>query len=221
MVSAVESSLKRLNTDYIDVYMPHYDDGRTPLEEIARGLEDLIRSGKIIYAGLANFPAWKASSIAGQVPVSALQIEYNLLQRQADHELIPMSDYFNMGIMAYGPLAGGLLTGKYREGQQGRLTTSDPEAMQESEKTKQIVDSLAIIAGQLNATIGQVALSWLLTKDLFPIIGVRTSGHIDESLGALNIHLDNEQIRILDELSAVNLQYPHHLLKAEQRKFPI
>jgi aryl-alcohol dehydrogenase-like predicted oxidoreductase len=123
MRQAVEASLKRLNTDYIDIYMPHYDDGLTPPEEIARGLEDLVASGKVLYTGLANFPAWKAASIASSIPLAALQIEYNLAQRTADRELFGMAEHFGLGTMLYSPLAGGLLTGKYRNGAQGQAHT--------------------------------------------------------------------------------------------------
>lgn len=98
MRQAVEQSLKRLKTDYIDIYMPHYDDGVTPWEEIALGLQDLVSEGKIVYAGLTNFPAWKASAIASATKLTALQIEYNLLQRTADRELIPMAKEFGLGV---------------------------------------------------------------------------------------------------------------------------
>jgi len=122
MRQAVEASLKRLNTEYIDIYMPHFDDGVTPIEEIVHGLEDLVKSGKILYTGLANFPAWKAATIARTIPVAALQMEYNLVNRTAERELVGMAEYFGMGKMFYSPLAGGLLTGKYRKGSAGRLT---------------------------------------------------------------------------------------------------
>src|ERR1700744_6466691 len=124
MRQAVEASLKRLKTDYIDIYMPHFDDGLTPLEEIVRGLEDLVKAGKVLYTGLANFPAWKAAAIASAIPLTALQIEYNLMQRTADRELMSMAEHFGLGTMLYSPLAGGLLTGKSRKGSAGRLTLS-------------------------------------------------------------------------------------------------
>ncbi|MCK7554958.1 aldo/keto reductase [Chitinophaga sedimenti] len=159
MRQAVEGSLKRLKTDYIDLYMPHFDDGLTPMEEIARGLEDLTTSGKILYTGLANFPAWKAAAIASSIRLNALQIEYNLVQRTADRELIGMANHYGLGKMFYSPLAGGLLTGKYRNGDTGRLTISASGAYQENAVTSAIIDELEAIGSAIGGTPGQVALA--------------------------------------------------------------
>ncbi len=219
MRQAVEASLKRLKTDYIDIYMPHYDDGLTPLDEIARGLEDLVKTGKVLYIGLANFPAWKATAIASTIPLAALQIEYNLAQRTADRELISMAKHFGLGTMFYSPLAGGLLTGKYRKGSSGRLTNASPQGYQEDATTKAIIDQLEEIAIEVEATPGQVALAWTLTKDAFPIIGARTLDHIKDSLKALDIHLTTDQITRLDNISAVKMGYPHDLLKTVQTRY--
>lgn len=216
MRQAVESSLKRLKTDYIDIYMPHFDDGLTPLEEIVRGLEDLVTAGKVVYTGLANFPAWKVSAIASSTHLIANQIEYNLLQRTADRELIPMATQFGLGTMMYSPLAGGLLTGKYRKGEMGRISRSSTSDYQEDEATKAIIDQLFIIAAELNVTPGQIALAWVLSKDAFPLVGARTTGHINDGLGALSIELTTEHIILLDQLSAVTLGYPHDLLATVQ-----
>ncbi|SEW52292.1 aldo/keto reductase [Chitinophaga arvensicola] len=219
MRGAVEASLKRLKTDYIDIYMPHYDDGRTPLEEIARGLEDLVKAGKVVYPGLANFPAWKAAAIASTIPLAALQIEYNLAQRTADRELMAMAGYFGLGTMLYSPLAGGLLTGKYRHGNKGRLTLSSPDAYQEDQHTKAIIDLLEVIAAETGDTPGQIALAWTLHKNCFPIIGARSLGHVKESLQALSVDVSPEQLSRLDSISAVAMGYPHDLLKSVQRTY--
>ncbi|GAB3801064.1 aldo/keto reductase [Spirosoma humi] len=219
MRQAVEASLKRLRTDYIDLYMPHYDDGRTPVDEIARGLEDLVTSGKVLYAGLANFPAWKAAAIARTMPLSALQIEYNLAQRTADRELMPMAQYFGLGTMLYSPLAGGLLTGKYRQGATGRLTRSTPERYEENAGTKAILDELTLIAAEVDATPGQIALRWTMTKNCFPIVGARTPAHIAESLKALSLQLSPDQLARLDAVSAVAMGYPHDLLRTVQKVY--
>ena len=219
MRQSVEASLKRLKTGYIDIYMPHYDDGQTPIDEIARGLEDLVKSGIVLYAGLANFPAWKAAAIASTIPLSALQIEYNLVQRTAERELIPMAQHFGLGTMLYSPLAGGLLTGKYRQGATGRLTISAPEGYEENPRTKAILDELELIAAEVDATPGQVALGWTLTKNCFPIIGARTLAHLTESIHALSIHLSPDQLDRLNTLSAVPMGYPHDLLKTVQKVY--
>ncbi|MDN3582103.1 aldo/keto reductase [Mucilaginibacter flavus] len=219
MRQAVDASLKRLNTDYIDIYMPHFDDGITPIEEIARGLEDLVKAGKILYTGLANFPAWKVASFAGAIPLTALQIEYNLVQRSAERELLPMAAHFGLGTMLYSPLAGGLLTGKYRKGATGRLTHSSPDGFKEDAITENILNQLESIAAEVNATPGQVALAWILTKNDFPIIGARTLLHLTDSLRALDIHLSKDQVERLESVSNISLGYPYDLLKTVQKNY--
>ncbi len=219
MRQSVDAGLKRLKTDYIDIYMPHYDDGITPLEETIRGLEDLVKAGKILYTGLANFPAWKASAIASAIPLAALQIEYNLIQRTADRELMGMAAHFGLGTMLYSPLAGGVLTGKYRKGSAGRLTLSAAGGFIEDVATKTIIDQLESIAAEVEATPGQVALAWTLTKNAFPIVGARTLDHLNDGLKALDVRLNQDQIEHLESVSAVTLGYPHDLLKIVQKAY--
>ncbi|GAB4021179.1 aldo/keto reductase [Spirosoma koreense] len=218
MRQAIEGSLKRLKTDYIDIYLPHFDDGITPLEEIVRGLDDLVTAGKVLYTGLANFPAWKAAAMATAIPLTAVQIEYNLLQRTAERELMPMAAHFGLGVMGYSPLAGGLLTGKYRQGAAGRLTQAAPDGYREDERTSELLDQLEQMASELDATPGQIALAWVMSKDIFPIIGARTLTQLEASLKAVDIRLTAEQIARLDESSAVTMGYPHELLATVQKK---
>ncbi|WP_460964174.1 aldo/keto reductase [Spirosoma litoris] len=219
MRQAIEGSLKRLKTDYIDIYIPHFDDGVTPLEETVRGLEDLVSAGKVLYTGLANFPAWKAAAIATSMPLTAIQIEYNLLQRTPERELTPMANHFGLGMMCYSPLAGGLLTGKYRQGSSGRLTLSGSGSYQEDDHARAVIDQLEQIANELEATPGQVALAWVLGKDVFPIIGARTLTHLEDSLKVLDIQLTIDQVTRLDEVSAIAMGYPHEILATVQKKF--
>jgi len=216
MKQAVEASLKRLKTDYIDIYMPHYDDGITPLDEIIRGLEDLVSAGKVLYTGLANFPAWKASAIASSTHLAAIQIEYNLLQRTADREFIPMATQFGLATMMYSPLAGGLLTGKYRKGERGRLNMGPTADYNEDEQTRKVIDQLFTIATELNVTPGQVAFAWVISKDAFPIVGARTLHHLNDGLQAASVQLSADQINQLNQLTAVSLGYPHDLLATVQ-----
>ncbi|MCC9065004.1 aldo/keto reductase [Flavobacterium aquidurense] len=213
MRQAVESSLKRLKTDYIDVYMPHFDDGVTPMDEIVRGLEDLVNAGKVLYTGLTNFPAWKAAAIAKSANLSAIQIEYNLIQRTADREFIPMASEFGLGIMMYSPLAGGLLTGKYRQGESGRINSGSNSEYNENDVTKKIIDALITISEELGITPGQVAFAWTLSKDAFPIVGARAVSHLNDALKAVSVPLTADHISILDQLSMVSLGYPHDLLQ--------
>jgi aryl-alcohol dehydrogenase-like predicted oxidoreductase len=219
MRQAVEASLKRLNTDFIDIYMPHYDDGVTPVEEIARGLEDLIQAGKVLYAGLANFPAWKAAAIASEMPLAALQMEYNLVQRNADRDLFPMANHFGLGTMLYSPLAGGLLTAKYRKGSMGRLKLSDNDGYQEDAAVKSIIDELELIAAEVERTPGQVALAWTLTKNAFSIVGARKLEHLQESFKALEIDLNLDQLARLENVSTITMGYPNDLLKTVQKSY--
>ena len=216
MRQAVEGSLKRLKTDYIDIYMPHFDDGVTPLEEISRGLEDLVKTGKVLYTGLANFPAWKAAAIATSIPLTAIQLEYSLAERTAERELIAMAKHFGLGMMCYSPLAGGLLTGKYRQGVSGRLTLSSPDDYQEDNRTKALLDQLELIAKEVDATPGQVALAWVITKDVFPIVGARTLAQLEDSLKALDVQLNTDQVTRLDEISSISMGYPHEILSKVQ-----
>lgn len=216
---AIEGSLKRLKTDYIDLYIPHFDDGVTPLEETVRGLEDLVTTGKILYTGLANFPAWKAAAIATSIPLAAIQIEYNLLQRTPERELTPMAEHFGLGVMGYSPLAGGLLTGKYRKGSSGRLTLSLADDYQEDERTKTVIDQLELIARELDTTSGQIALAWVLRKNVFPIIGARTLAQLEHSLKAVDVQLTAGQIRRLDESSTIAMGYPQEVLATVQKKY--
>jgi aryl-alcohol dehydrogenase-like predicted oxidoreductase len=213
MRQAVESSLKRLKTDYIDIYMPHFDDGVTPIDEIARGLEDLVTSGKVLYTGLTNFPAWRVAAISKITNLSAIQIEYNLLQRTADREFIPMASEFGLGTMMYSPLAGGLLTGKYRQGDSGRINAGSNSEYKENDLTKKIIDQLIIISKELDITPGQVAFAWILSKDAFPIVGARAISHLKDALKAVSVQLTRDQIKILDQMSEVTLGYPHDLLQ--------
>src|SRR6185312_6787123 len=168
MVRSVEGSLKRLKTDRIDLYWVHFADGMTPMEEIIRAFDDLARAGKILYAGLSNFPAWRISradllaELRGWAPIAGIQIEYSLAQRTADRELLPMAEALGLGAALWSPLGGGLLTGKYRESDAGRLT--DWQRLVHTESTAQktaVVDAVLAIAAEIGTAPATVALAWL------------------------------------------------------------
>jgi aryl-alcohol dehydrogenase-like predicted oxidoreductase len=149
--------------------------------------------------------------------LAALQIEYNLAQRTGDRELFGMAEHFGLGTMLYSPLAGGLLTGKYRNGASGRLTLSESGWLpRRCTATKAILDELETIATETEATSGQVALAWALTKNAFPIIGSRTLSHLNDGLKALDVNLTTDQIARLNNISGVTMGYPHDLLKTVQ-----
>jgi aryl-alcohol dehydrogenase-like predicted oxidoreductase len=225
MVQSVEASLKRLNTDHIDLYFVHMDDGVTPMDEIARGLDDLVRSGKIIYAGLSNFPAWRVAtaattaSLRGWTPIAALQLEYSLLQRTTERELLPMAEGMGLGIMGWSPLGGGLLTGKYRNGEKGRATDLKASVLHDGAARNDIIlDALVAIADEIGVNAGQVAIAWVGARGILPVIGPRTRAQLDDNLGATKIKLNEDQLCRLNEVSAVSLGYPQELLAAPEQR---
>jgi aryl-alcohol dehydrogenase-like predicted oxidoreductase len=225
MVQAVEESLKRLRTDRIDLYFVHMEDGVTPVEEIARGLDDLVRAGKIVYTGLSNFPAWRVASavtladLRGWTSIAAIQVEYSLLERTTERELLPMADGLGLGVMGWSPMAGGLLTGKYRKGERGRATDLKASVLHDDpERNASVIDTLIAIAREIGSNPGRVAIAWVRAKGVLPIIGPRTRAQLDDNLAAASLSLSSDQIRRLDEVSAVRLGYPHELnTTAEQR----
>lgn len=223
MVRAVEESLKRLKTDRIDLYWAHISDGVTPMEEILRGLDDLVRSGKIIYAGLSNFPAWRIAradlmaDLRGWSPIIGIQIEYSLAERTPDRELIPMAESLGLGVTTWSPLGGGFLTGKYREkNEDTRLNKLGMLVhIEKSEKETQLLNTILAIADELGASPTHVAVAWLLDKAaksataIIPILGPRTAEQLDATLGALDLSLTPEMIGRLDATSSVALGVPH------------
>jgi aryl-alcohol dehydrogenase-like predicted oxidoreductase len=216
MVRSVEQSLRRLKTDYIDLYWVRAPDGVTPIEEIMRGFDDLVRAGKILYAGLSNFAAWRVSSsatlaeIRGWAPLVGVQVEYSLVERSVDRDILPMTDAHGLGVAGWSPLAGGLLTGKYRRGETGRVNTwKTLFHLEDSERTTRTLDALVGVAKELDATEGQVALAWVSAKGVVPIIGPRTRAQLVDNLAAANVRLSADQVKRLDEVSAIPLGYPH------------
>ncbi|QRK13752.1 aldo/keto reductase [Archangium violaceum] len=225
MVQSVEASLKRLETDRIDLYLVHMDDGVTPVEEIARGFDDLVRAGKILYGGFSNMPAWRISTAAatanlrGWAPIAAIQVEYSLLQRTTEHELLPMADELGLGVMAYSPLAGGLLTGKYRKGETGRVTSfKGSVAHEDAGGGATVIDAVLAVADETGATPGQVAIAWVMARGVHPIIGPRTHTQLEENLAAATLELSADQLRRLNEVSSVPGGYPHELLAVQRTK---
>ncbi len=225
MVRSLEASLKRLKTDDVDLYWVHMADGVTPVEEIARAFDDLVRAGKILYAGLSDFPAWRvarAATIAelrGWAPIAGVQFEYSLVERTPDRELLPMAEALGLGTTVWSPLGGGFLTGKYRSAAEGRLTRLG--TLIHSEKTPRetaILDAVLAVGAETGTTPTQVAIAWIRSKAaasptaLIPILGPRTRAQLDDNLAALSVTLSDGQVRRLDEASAVPLGFPHELL---------
>lgn len=220
MVASVEASLKRLKTDRIDLYWVHYADGVTPIEEIVRGFDDLVRAGKILYAGLSDFPAWRVaraatiSELRGAVPIAGLQVEHSLVERTTEYELLPMAAALGLGIVGWSPLGGGMLTGKYRKGEKGRAEGFGGKVFQaeNSNQRSAILDAVIAIADEVGATPGEIAIAWVAAKGVLPIIGPRTVQQLEGNLAATKIRLSAEQVGRLDTVSAPPPIFPYTLL---------
>ena len=227
MVSSVEASLKRLKTDRIDLYWAHVSDGVTPFEEIVRGFDDLARAGKILYAGLSDFPAWRvarAATIAelrGVTPIAGLQVEHSLVERTTEQELLPAGQALGLGIVAWSPLGGGVLTGKYRQGEKGRREGFGGRVFQEENSPHRtaILDTLIAVAKDAGVTPAEIAIAWVAAKGSLPIIGPRTLAQLENNLAATKVTLSPAQIARLDEVSAIPAVFPFRMFnKAETRQ---
>jgi aryl-alcohol dehydrogenase-like predicted oxidoreductase len=222
LVASVEGSLKRLRTDHLDLLWVHFPDGVTPIDEIARGMDDLVRSGKVHHVALSNYPAWQVSAAAtladlrGWAPIVGIQTEYSLVERTADRELLPMAEALGLAVNLWSPLAGGLLTGKYRTGGEGRAT--DPSRFVLPESTTQrtaVIDAVLEVAEETGAGAAQVSMAWLRERGtrsaatIVPIVGPRTLTQLDDYLAALDVTLTDEQYARLDAVSTVEPGVPH------------
>ncbi|HMI51053.1 MAG TPA: aldo/keto reductase [Candidatus Saccharimonadales bacterium] len=227
MVQAAEASLKRLQTDYIDLYWVHIWDQITPVEEVMRGLDDLIRQGKVLYVGISDAPAWwiaQANTLAylrGWSAFVGLQIEYSLIERTVERELIPMAKALNLGLTAWSPLAGGVLTGKYHShgsSEPGRMSNDMmKDFLPERERTDRVIAAVAAVSGQTGRSMAQVALSWLRyrTVPVIPIIGARKLTQLQDNLASFDLALSAEQLETLEGASRIELGFPHDLYAKE------
>ncbi|MGD1807739.1 aldo/keto reductase [Dapis sp. BLCC M126] len=229
MVQSVEASLKRLNTDYIDLLWLHIWDFMTPAEEVMRAFDDLVRAGKVLYIGISDTPAWVVSQcntlaeLRGWTQFVGLQIEYSLIQRTAERELLPMSRTFDIGVTAWSPLASGWLSGKYTKSnatsEERRLDNEMMKGfLERSDRNTTIAQEVDKVAQQIGKSSSQVALSWLLNKGVIPIIGARKISHIEDNLQCVDVKLSPEQIQQLDRVSQIELGFPHDFFKADMVK---
>src|SRR5271168_4825183 len=223
LISACENSLRRLQTDYIDLYWMHFWDRFTPIEETMRALDDLVASGKVRYIGFSDTPAWKVAQaqtlavLKGWTPLIALQLEYSLLERTIEGELIPAALELGLGVTPWSPLKGGMLTGKYtRES----IKTSTPGrgawvTRAFTEQAFQVLDALTTVAREAGTTVARAALAWVIERPgvASTIIGARTMEQLEDNLGALDVHLTAGQIQALNEISQPKLNFPHAFLE--------
>ena len=231
MYRALEGSLRRLQTDYIDLYWMHAWDLITPVEEVLQSLGDLVRSGKIRYFGFSNLPAWyavKAATFATahSIPAPiALQLEYSLVERSIEREHIPAARDSGLGVCPWSPLAGGFLAGKYQRAKEdttgsGRLSGSNPfqgKFTKFTDRNWRILDALKLVAVEVNRPLAQVSLAWVSAQSgiTSPILGASKLEQLHDNLSSLEIRLTLEQLQILDESSALDLVFPYGIFTSE------
>ena len=230
MMRSVETSLSRLKSDYIDLLYLHAWDGTTPVEEIMRAMDDLVRAGKVLYLGISNAPAWQVArmqtiaDLRGWSPLIALQVEYSLGERTVERDLIPMARELGLGVIPWSPLAGGVLTGKYTRADLNQDTVSaSPAGTRKNvalahnmltERSLAIAEVVKGVAKQIGKGPSQVALAWTLLNCAVaaPIVGARTLAQFQENLGALDLRFTDDQHARLDQASAIELGFPHAML---------
>jgi aryl-alcohol dehydrogenase-like predicted oxidoreductase len=220
MMRSVEGSLQRMQTDYIDLLWLHAWDFTTSVEEVLRGLQDLISAGKVHYIAISDTPAWvvaRANTIAelrGWAPFCALQVEYSLLQRTPERDLIPMAKAFNLALTPWAPLAGGALTGKYLKGETGRVSEN---SSRRNERNTVIVSKLVELAEQLNVSPVQLALKWTMQQDFcsIPIVGSRKHEQLAETIKAIDLQIPESIMSELNEVSKIELGFPHDFLASD------
>ncbi len=230
LVQSLEASLRRLDTDFIDLFWVHAWDGSTGLAEVMRALDDQVRKGKILHLGISNAPAWviaAANTLAeerGWTPFTAMQLHYNLVERTIEREHFALANAQNMAITPWSPLAGGLLTGKFnRNADQGmqegtRLVDSPRRAQVLQEGNLAVAERLVDIAKAVGCTAAQLALAWMMRRSsncVVPIIGARKLAQLQDNLGATQVKLEPAQIEELDQLSALEPTYPETLYASD------
>jgi aryl-alcohol dehydrogenase-like predicted oxidoreductase len=221
MMRAVEASLQRLKTDYIDLYLLHIWDQLTPIEEVMRAFDDLVRQGKILHAGVSDMPAWlvaRANTLAelrGWPEFASLQIEYSLIERTPERELLPMAAELGLGVTAWSPLAGGLLTGKHLEPGGAKESRQSDASMQQFMKSNARKEAVArevlAVARESGHSPAQIALAWLRQRPqpVIPIIGARKLAQVKDNLACVQVKLAPTLIERLDAVSRVELGFPH------------
>jgi aryl-alcohol dehydrogenase-like predicted oxidoreductase len=231
MVGSVETSLHRMRTDYIDLLYLHIWDGTTPVDEILRAMDDLVRAGKVLYMGISSTPAWQiarmqaVADIRGWSALIALQVEYNLIERTTERDLIPMANEMGLGVVPFSPLSSGLLSGKYSREDFLRKSGSTPgnsgtrkntlEYLGKfTERNMNIVDEVKQVASEVQKSPAQVALAWLLSKSTVTsvLLGASKLEQLENNLDSLNTHLSPDQIERLDDMSRIAMGFPHEHL---------
>ncbi|HSK66884.1 MAG TPA: aldo/keto reductase [Anaerolineales bacterium] len=218
MRRSVEGSLRRLDTDHIDLLWLHMWDGMTPVEEVMRALDDLVRDGKVLYVGISDTPAWVVSQantladLLGWTSFVAYQGDYSLASRAPERDILPMTNALEMSFLAWGLLEGGELTGKYN------APTNEPKRSNDTnQRIKNLAATLQDLARDTGRTPSQIAINWARQKPyrILPILGARTENQLKDNLGCLDFELTEEQINCLEEVSPIDLGFPHSFLASD------
>jgi aryl-alcohol dehydrogenase-like predicted oxidoreductase len=234
IIAGCEASLRRLGTDWIDLYQVHMWDDSTPIEETLDALSDLVAQGKVRYVGASNFAGWHlmraelAAAAAGYVRFVSLQPQYSLIERRLEYEIGPAAEALNLGLIPWGPLAQGLLSGKYDRttgpAAETRMADAEPEHVEswqrrDEERNWRIVDAVMDIARETGRTAPQVALNWLLSRPgvASPIVGARRIEQLEDNLGAVGWRLDDAQRDRLTEVSAPPPMHPYDFIASSRR----
>lgn len=220
MMRSVEQSLRRLNTDFIDVLYLHIWDWLTPMDEVLRGLDDLVRQGKVTYIAISDTPAWMVAKgqtmaeLMGWSQFVALQVEYSLLQRTPERDLIPMAQHFGLTLTPWAPLAGGALTGKYLRNDPGRIKEGSKRL---NDDAVRITKEVMAIADELGASPGQVALAWTMQQGFssIPIVGATKLSQVQDNLGVIGLQLPASALQRLDAASQIDLGFPGEFYKED------
>lgn len=226
MIQSLNASLKRLKTDYIDLYWIHAWDFLTPIEEVMRALDDMVRAGKILYVGISDTPAWIVSQanttaeFRGWTRFVGLQLEYSLIERTIEREFMPLAKAHDMAIVAWSPLAMGVLTGKYLQGppKESRFEINKEWGKQFIfDRNQQIAKTVVDISKEIGKSPAQVALNWLVKQKglVIPIIGAKTEAQLKDNLGCLDFSLSDEHLARLDKISYIPKGFPHDFLEGE------
>ncbi len=223
MMQSLEQSLKRLQTDYLDVFYVHAWDSITPIEEVMRGLDDLVRQGKVLYVGVSDTPAWVVSRANMMAELRAwsafigLQIEYSLVERTVERELLPMAKELGMGVLAWSPLGAGVLTGKYLKDLGSDPRRMKPDSNRLVTRNQTIAQVVVEVSKELNCSPSQVALAWLRAQSnsIIPIIGARNLSQLEDNMKCLNCHLSTNHLAKLNEISRIDLGFPTEFLERD------
>jgi aryl-alcohol dehydrogenase-like predicted oxidoreductase len=226
LVRSIEGSLQRLQTDTIDLLWVHAWDDYTPYEETMRALDDVVRAGKVLYVGISDAPAWVVSAsnvlaeFRGWSAYVGLQIEYSLLERTPERDLLPMAEHFGLSVLAWAPLAAGVLTGKYTRGTSAvdsLRAAGNAQRGRTSESALAIARTVDRVADELGVTSAQVAMAWVSAQGYgyIPIVGARKVSQIDDTLKSASLKLSEAHLRELDEVSRVSLGFPHDFLRTD------